>query len=106
MKARWLGWAGVEIEADGVAVVIDPLADSGATFAPQEHHDPPTLDGLAGRRLHALDEDLDLGGEHGHLDRLGDVFVGALGVAGQDVVGLLACGQHHDRHACGAVIGA
>lgn len=34
MKVRWLGWAGVEIEANGVAVVIDPLADPGATFAP------------------------------------------------------------------------
>lgn len=34
MKVRWLGWAGVEIEADGVAVVIDPLADPAATFAP------------------------------------------------------------------------
>src|SRR5436309_7451090 len=34
MKMRWLGWAGVEIEAEGVAVVIDPLADPGATFAP------------------------------------------------------------------------
>jgi L-ascorbate metabolism protein UlaG (beta-lactamase superfamily) len=34
MKVRWLGWAGVEIEADGAAVVIDPLADPGATFAP------------------------------------------------------------------------
>ena len=34
MKVRWLGWAGVEIEADGVAVVIDPLSDPGATFAP------------------------------------------------------------------------
>jgi L-ascorbate metabolism protein UlaG (beta-lactamase superfamily) len=34
MKVRWLGWAGVEIEADGVAVVIDPLAEPGATFAP------------------------------------------------------------------------
>lgn len=34
MKVRWLGWAGVEIEADGIAVVIDPLADPGATFAP------------------------------------------------------------------------
>jgi L-ascorbate metabolism protein UlaG (beta-lactamase superfamily) len=34
MKVRWLGWAGVEIEADGVTVVIDPLADLGATFAP------------------------------------------------------------------------
>jgi len=33
MEVRWLGWAGVEIEADGVAVVIDPLADPGATFA-------------------------------------------------------------------------
>jgi L-ascorbate metabolism protein UlaG (beta-lactamase superfamily) len=33
MKVRWLGWAGVEIEADGATVVIDPLADPGATFA-------------------------------------------------------------------------
>jgi L-ascorbate metabolism protein UlaG (beta-lactamase superfamily) len=33
MRVRWLGWAGVEIEADGLAVVIDPLADPGATFA-------------------------------------------------------------------------
>lgn len=34
MRVRWLGWAGVEIEAGGAAVVIDPLADPGATFAP------------------------------------------------------------------------
>ena len=34
MRVRWLGWAGVEIESDGHAVVIDPLADPGATFAP------------------------------------------------------------------------
>jgi L-ascorbate metabolism protein UlaG (beta-lactamase superfamily) len=33
MKVRWLGWAGVEIEADGGSVVIDPLADPAATFA-------------------------------------------------------------------------
>jgi L-ascorbate metabolism protein UlaG (beta-lactamase superfamily) len=33
MKARWLGWAGVEIEVDGATVVIDPLADAAATFA-------------------------------------------------------------------------
>jgi L-ascorbate metabolism protein UlaG (beta-lactamase superfamily) len=33
MKVRWLGWAGVEIEAEGATVVIDPLADPGATFA-------------------------------------------------------------------------
>jgi L-ascorbate metabolism protein UlaG (beta-lactamase superfamily) len=33
MKARWLGWAGVEIEAQGASVVIDPLQDPGATFA-------------------------------------------------------------------------
>jgi L-ascorbate metabolism protein UlaG (beta-lactamase superfamily) len=34
MRIRLLGWAGVEIEADGVTVVIDSLADPGATFAP------------------------------------------------------------------------
>ena len=33
MRIRWLGWAGVEIEAEGAALVIDPLADPGATFA-------------------------------------------------------------------------
>jgi L-ascorbate metabolism protein UlaG (beta-lactamase superfamily) len=33
MKVRWLGWAGVEIEAAGAAVVIDPLTDPAATFA-------------------------------------------------------------------------
>src|SRR4051812_21922423 len=33
MEARWLGWAGVELEHEGVAVVIDPLAEPGATFA-------------------------------------------------------------------------
>src|SRR6266545_4275265 len=33
MRVRWLGWAGIEIEADGAAVVIDPLVDPGATFA-------------------------------------------------------------------------
>jgi L-ascorbate metabolism protein UlaG (beta-lactamase superfamily) len=32
MRVRWLGWAGVEIEAEGAALVIDPLADPGATF--------------------------------------------------------------------------
>src|SRR6188472_1441581 len=34
MRIRWLGWAGVEIDAgDGTTVVVDPLADAGATFA-------------------------------------------------------------------------
>jgi L-ascorbate metabolism protein UlaG (beta-lactamase superfamily) len=33
MRVRWLGWAGVELEADGASLVIDPLADPGATFA-------------------------------------------------------------------------
>lgn len=34
MRVRWLGWAGVEVEAHGEAAVIDPLADPGALFAP------------------------------------------------------------------------
>jgi L-ascorbate metabolism protein UlaG (beta-lactamase superfamily) len=33
MRVRWLGWAGVELEANGETLVIDPLADPGATFA-------------------------------------------------------------------------
>lgn len=34
MRIRSLGWAGVEIEADGERVVIDPLDDPSAVFAP------------------------------------------------------------------------
>jgi hypothetical protein len=33
MQLRWLGWAGVEIAAQGEQVVIDPLADPLAVFA-------------------------------------------------------------------------
>ena len=33
MRIRWLGWAGVEIEADGERVVVDPLDDPLAVFA-------------------------------------------------------------------------
>jgi L-ascorbate metabolism protein UlaG (beta-lactamase superfamily) len=47
MKVRWLGWAGIEIEADGAAVVIDPLEDPAATFAAlgdgADEVQPPTL---------------------------------------------------------------
>ena len=34
MRARWLGWAGVELQAGDEALVIDPLSDVAATFAP------------------------------------------------------------------------
>jgi L-ascorbate metabolism protein UlaG (beta-lactamase superfamily) len=33
MRIRWLGWAGVEIEAQDERVVVDPLADPAAVFA-------------------------------------------------------------------------
>src|SRR4051794_25967150 len=34
MRLTWLGWAGAELEADGVTVVVDPLDDAAAVFAP------------------------------------------------------------------------
>ncbi len=34
MRLTWLGWAGVELEAGGATVVLDPLADAAAVFAP------------------------------------------------------------------------
>ena len=34
MRLTWLGWAGVELETDGATVVVDPLEDAGAVFAP------------------------------------------------------------------------
>ena len=34
MRARWLGWAGVEVEADGSTALIDPLGDPLAMYAP------------------------------------------------------------------------
>lgn len=33
MRVRWLGWAGVELEAEGATIVIDPLVDAAGTFA-------------------------------------------------------------------------
>jgi L-ascorbate metabolism protein UlaG (beta-lactamase superfamily) len=33
MRLTWLGWAGVELEAEGATVVIDPLQDAAAVFA-------------------------------------------------------------------------
>jgi L-ascorbate metabolism protein UlaG (beta-lactamase superfamily) len=33
VRIRWLGWAGVELEADGARVVVDPLEDASAAFA-------------------------------------------------------------------------
>lgn len=33
MQVRWLGWAGVELEANGETLVIDPLGDPGQTWA-------------------------------------------------------------------------
>jgi L-ascorbate metabolism protein UlaG (beta-lactamase superfamily) len=34
VRVRWLGWAGIEVEADGERVVVDPLEDVHAVFAP------------------------------------------------------------------------
>src|SRR5437763_1178650 len=34
MNLRRLGWAGVEIDAEGAALVIDPLADPGGLYEP------------------------------------------------------------------------
>ena len=34
MRLTWLGWAGAELEAGGATVVVDPLQDAGAVFAP------------------------------------------------------------------------
>lgn len=33
MRARWLGWAGVELEHEGERVLVDPLIDPAGTFA-------------------------------------------------------------------------
>jgi L-ascorbate metabolism protein UlaG (beta-lactamase superfamily) len=33
MQTRWLGWAGVEVEADGATLVIDPLTEPAGVFA-------------------------------------------------------------------------
>jgi L-ascorbate metabolism protein UlaG (beta-lactamase superfamily) len=34
VRLTWLGWAGAELEADGATVVVDPLHDASAVFAP------------------------------------------------------------------------
>ncbi len=49
MRIRWLGWAGVEIEAEGERVVVDPLEDANAVFAWLGERAPEML-AAAGRR--------------------------------------------------------
>src|SRR4051794_29747690 len=34
MEITWLGWAGVELASGDATLVIDPLADAAAVFAP------------------------------------------------------------------------
>lgn len=43
MRLTFLGWAGVELESGGATVVVDPLEDAGAVFAPlgEEAADTP-----------------------------------------------------------------
>lgn len=47
MQIRWLGWAGVEVQADGEHIVVDPLHDARAVFAPlgdlAERCSPPAV---------------------------------------------------------------
>ncbi|UUY03331.1 MBL fold metallo-hydrolase [Svornostia abyssi] len=38
MNLTWLGWAGVELESGGATVVVDPLDDPAAVFAPLGDH--------------------------------------------------------------------
>jgi L-ascorbate metabolism protein UlaG (beta-lactamase superfamily) len=57
MQVRWLGWAGVEVEADGFTLVIDPLADPAGVFAWQRDADvdlPPVADASPGRAVAGL----------------------------------------------------
>ena len=70
MKLRWLGWAGVEIEAEGATVVIDPLADAAATFAALGDRagqvelptlEPPTPGAVAGLVSHLHRDHADAG---------------------------------------------
>jgi L-ascorbate metabolism protein UlaG (beta-lactamase superfamily) len=34
MELKWLGWAGAELGVNGATVVVDPIEDAGAVFAP------------------------------------------------------------------------
>jgi len=61
MQARWLGWAGVELEHEDQTLVIDPLADPAGTFAgfgaaardvELPDVDPPAGDAIAGLVSH------------------------------------------------------
>ena len=58
MQARWLGWAGVELDHEGQTLVIDPLVDSAGVFAalaaPGEVEFPPVVSPASGRAVAGL----------------------------------------------------
>ncbi|HEY3728344.1 MAG TPA: MBL fold metallo-hydrolase [Solirubrobacteraceae bacterium] len=70
MRIRWLGWAGVEVEAQGERVVVDPLQDASAVFAwlgdraqtiPLPEVVPPEPGALAGLLTHLHRDHADAG---------------------------------------------
>lgn len=58
MQARWLGWAGVELEHEGQTLVIDPLVDPAGVFAglggPGDVELPPVVPPAGGRAVAGL----------------------------------------------------
>ena len=83
MRIRWLGWAGVEIEAQGQRVVVDPLQDPAAVFAwlgpraraiPLPEVLPPQPGALAGLLTHLHRDHADAAALGTALDQGATVF--------------------------------
>src|SRR6516165_6547206 len=83
MRIRWLGWAGMEIEAQGQRVVVDPLQDPAAVFAwlgpraraiPLPEVLPPRPGALAGLLTHLHRDHADAAALGTALDQGATVF--------------------------------
>ncbi|MHB1837644.1 MAG: MBL fold metallo-hydrolase, partial [Solirubrobacteraceae bacterium] len=83
MKVRWLGWAGIEVEAQGERVVVDPLHDAAAVFAwlgelapatPQPAVTPPRPGAFAALLTHLHRDHADAGALTAALCRDAPVF--------------------------------
>ena len=89
MRLTWLGWAGAELEASGATVVVDPLKDAGAVFAPLGEqavaHLPHVVAPSAGRAVAGLVT-------HLHRDHADAFALSAAVVPGATVLEPLAAG--------------
>ncbi|MGI8594605.1 MAG: MBL fold metallo-hydrolase [Solirubrobacteraceae bacterium] len=91
MRVRWLGWAGLEVEAAGETLIIDALEDPGALYAPlgdlARRVDLPTVVAPSSKRSAAAGLVTHLHRDHADAGALGEALAPGSPVLGPPPAG-------------------